>query len=521
VAKSPSVIRTRIASGDLAIPLDRRRSWLGRQLGTLALAHVQTGNAGAALRAAVWHNAALKLGLSLPLFAVHDVGLLLTTPPGAFSIGPRPLLDQLPLPPESRGLLAGYRALLETIAESEVVQKAASWRLRDEMIAVLLGRVLGEPTQRFADRARAIGVAPLPLDPTIYQEDDAEVARHFADFDATPLLAFVRQLVDSRLEIYTAVERVDLDTLRLLGLLGDGAATALDLVDLYGAFGSAEANDAVNFSLELLPSVLETKRASGVQTFAVDGYASIERKGSPDSILLTEFAWDDPVFERKVIDQELYYYGRERQREEQRRLQYLLVDSSPSMRGTRAVFARGLALALGKKLALQGDEVWLRFFDSRLHDVRHLSGGDFAVPYVLGFRSERGRNYGRVFRQFLVELTRLRQSESRRIVVYVITHGQCHLPPDVVEKLAQQAFLYGVFILPSSEVRLDYLPLLHRHQVVDAAALGSREGRKSRALDIIADTAADAAPAARPRPAADGAAPTTGGARGEPGKGLA
>ena len=30
---------------------------------------------------------------------------------------------------------------------------------------------------------------------------------------------------------------------------------------------------------ELLPSVLETKRAAGAQTFAVDGYASIERRG--------------------------------------------------------------------------------------------------------------------------------------------------------------------------------------------------------------------------------------------------
>ena len=50
-------------------------------------------------------------------------------------------------------------------------------------------------------------------------------------------------------------------------------AAAIDLVDLFGVFQSAEANDVVNFSLELLPSVLETKRASGVQTFAVDGYA--------------------------------------------------------------------------------------------------------------------------------------------------------------------------------------------------------------------------------------------------------
>ena len=39
------------------------------------------------------------------------------------------------------------------------------------------------------------------------------------------------------------------------------------------------------------------------------------------------------------------------------------------MRGQRQVFARGLALALIKKLTLEGDEIWVRFFDSRLHET--------------------------------------------------------------------------------------------------------------------------------------------------------
>src|SRR5207249_8214455 len=184
-------------------------------------------------------------------------------------------------------------------------------------------------------------------------------------------------------------EQIDLDTLRLLGVFSGSAAASLDLVDLYGVFQSAEANDVVNFSLELLPSVLETKRASGVQTFAVDGYASIERRGNLDSLMLTEFAYDEDLFERKVIDDELYYYGHEKQREEQRRLQYLLVDSSPSMRGVRQVFARGLALTLAKKLTLAGDEVWLRFFDSVLHDTQKVTQSDFAAPYLLCFKSDR------------------------------------------------------------------------------------------------------------------------------------
>src|SRR5262249_22286997 len=160
----------------------------------------------------------LRLGMSLPLFAVHDVGLLLTAPPGSFTIGPRPLLDSLPLPTEARALLAGYRRLLESIADSEVMQKASSWRLRDEAISVLLGRILGEPYHRFTDRGKGVGAEALPLDPTIYQDittsdvgggggtgrDDvgagSDIARHFADFDSAPLFAFVRFLVDNRLE---------------------------------------------------------------------------------------------------------------------------------------------------------------------------------------------------------------------------------------------------------------------------------------------------------------------------------
>ena len=486
-----------------AAPTDRRHSWLGRQLGTLAIAQVQAPGSPATLRAAAWHNGVLRLGLPLPLFVVQDLGLLLTAAPGGYTIAPRPLVDARDLPPEARALLGAYRQLLASIAESELMQKAPSWRLRDEVIAVLIARIVGEPASRHGQRVKTVGAEPLPLDALAYPRletgEETEVARHFADFDPAPLFGFVRLLCESRLEILTSVERIDIDTLRLMGLLGGGGGGApVDLVDLYGAFQSVDGRDVADFSLDLLPSVLETRRASGVQTFAVDGYASIERRGSLDSLLLTEFAWDQEVFERKAIDQELYYYGRERQREDQRQLQYLLIDSSPSMRGTRSVFARGLALAMAKKLALSGDEVWMRFFDSRLHEVRRVSGSDFSVPYLLGFKSERGRNYGRVFRQLLVELDRLRRDDGRRIALYLITHGQCHLPVELVEQLADRALLYGVFILPSSALRLSYLPLLSRYQVVEAAALGSREGRRTRALDILDDVEEARRPAARP-----------------------
>jgi hypothetical protein len=158
------------------------------------------------------------------------------------------------------------------------------------------------------------------------------------------------------------------------------------------------------------------------------------------------------------------------------------------MRGKRQVFARGLALTLVKKLSLEGDEVWLRFFDSRLHElVKVARGGAFPVPYLLSFRSERGRNYSKVFRQLFLELSRLRNEQRRRVIVYIITHGQCHIPSELVATMAQQAFLYGIIILPSSEITQEFLPLMQRSQIVEQTALASRAGRRDRALDIVDD----------------------------------
>ncbi|MGZ3439080.1 MAG: hypothetical protein ACXVDD_06180, partial [Polyangia bacterium] len=155
--------------------------------------------------------------------------------------------------------------------------------------------------------------------------------------------------------------------------------------------------------------------------------------------------------------------------------------------GVRQVFARGLALTLAKKLALEGDEVWLRFFDSRLYDTQKVVSGDLAAPYLLCFKSERGRNYAKVFRQFALELQRLRREDRRQLVVYILTHGQCHIPVEVVQQMRREAYLYGIFILPSSDVSLEYLDLLHRHQIVDDQTLQSRNRRRDKALEIVND----------------------------------
>src|SRR5258706_904584 len=470
----------------------------------MVLWHIQPDTPMALVRAAAWANSLSRMGVHLPLFVIHDIGVMLSMPRGAggYTLRPREAqLARINIPAGAKPQLEQYRRLLDNIASSEVTERFAGLRLRDEMVAVLLSRILGDTYNRWRDRSKAAGAEALPLDLGILGEVD--YADHFRDFDPRAMWGFLEHLVAQSMHIYTQVELIDLDTVRLLGLFKEDSASgsealggAIDLVDLFTALGSPEANDVANFSLDLLPSVLETRRTTGAETFSVDGYASVERKGNIDSLVLSELAYDREIFEQKVVDNELLYYGRDKQHDDERRLQYLMIDCSASMRGQRQVFARGLALALIKQLMLEGDEIWVRFFDSRLHEtIKIARSGQVPVPYLLSFRSERGRNYSKIFRQLLVEVTRLRREQKRRVVLYIITHGQCHIEPELVTALKQQAFLYGVVCLPSSDQLPDFVPLLDRSQIVHADALSSRAERQRRALDIVGDAARAQRPA--------------------------
>lgn len=513
------------------------------QLATLVLCHVRTGRAASFARAAAWHNWLLRLGVELPLFFLHDLGQLWALAPserrwaGAevaarlrfigerehlWPASPRPrspaetatlrrqLAQLLELGPR-------YQALLESLQGSEVVGKTAALRLHDELLAGLLGRLLGELSQRWAERtaarllaaqreggaaaepARTTGGSDLPLDPTAYPAADAAQATDLDLSAAVDFLSFVTS--DGQpWHLATCVEQVDLATLRLLSLNGQQGAAgapqgadAADLLDLHGVLWAPEARDIAQFSLDLLPALLETRRASGVQRYPSGGYASVERHGTLDALLLSELLVDDELFLAKLVEGDFYYYGHEAERAEEQRLHHILIDASPSMRGRREVFARGLALGLAKKLGLLGSPVCLRFFDGRLHErwqVERAAELSRVIPQLLGFRSQRGRNYARVFQALHSELAPQKYQPGQKPVLYIITHGQCHIPLPLMQALAQLAVLYGVFILPSGELRLDYLPLLTRCQVVSDASLGAPEERKARALHIIADATA-------------------------------
>lgn len=480
----------------MTIPVSIEQS---REIGGLLLSAVQADNPMLMVRAAQWRNTLAKVGLAVPFWAVHDLGVLLVGTPE--SIERRKGLSGVRLPDEVRKDHDQWIATLRELAESEVTERSRAWRLGDDLIAVVLLRVLGPIYERFLGPGRRPLGVPLPLDPDVYTGLDARLPGLFANANRNGDGAFLAHLAKDSLRLVTAVEQIDLDTLRLLGMFGAeaSAASAFGMLDLLDVLGSPEANDVVNFSLDLLPSVLETKRATGAQTFSVDGYAGLERRGTIDSMVLTELAYDDELFEQRYMENEVFHYAREKHAEEERRLHYLVCDATASMRGQRSVFARGLLLTLIKKLQLRGEDVFFRFFDSRLYDVQQVRSkrrgeAGIDVPYILSFKGEHGRNYAKVFGMMANDLARVAKRERKTPILYMLTHAECHVPLDVIERLRSVAQLYGIFMLPSTgKLDLEYLSRLHTVQVVDEGALVQREARAERAMAIIDDAAGERA----------------------------
>ncbi|MCX4244747.1 vWA domain-containing protein [Paraliomyxa miuraensis] len=448
-----------------------------RQVGTMALSQLDGSGALSLMRAVAWHNALARLGYAVPLVVVHDLGCLVA------GLG-RPASQLRGLGDAEVG--EGWRRLLVELHEAELMRSQAGWKHRDPMVGVVLARILSSIVPQLPEEVRVLRPSLLPTDVVHYTR--VEPTSAFSRYDQSVAQAWLRSLVEHRLLAILEVEQIDLDALRLLGLFrGGDALPGVDLADLYNVIISPSLADVIDFSMELLPSILEVKREAGQQAFSIDGYASIERRGNLDDLVLTQLAYDEEVFEQKLADGELFYFTHEKQHDSERRTHQVLVDGSASMRGVREVFARGLALALCKRLALLGEDVMLRFFDSRLYEGVKVTGtGSAEVPYALQFRAERGRNYARVIRQLNAELGQPRRREGQPLV-YLLTHGECQLPPDDVAHLAARAPIYGVYILPGGPLSLPYLDSLHRIHVIDAEAIshGRRAHKARQILDEV------------------------------------
>jgi hypothetical protein len=159
------------------------------------------------------------------------------------------------------------------------------------------------------------------------------------------------------------------------------------------------------------------------------------------------------------------------------------------MRGDRQTFARGMAIATGKKLLLEGEDVAFRFFDSRLYELHRAKGGQLPTAHVLAFKGERGRNPARVFAELATDLDVQRHRDPRSPVVHLFTHAALYIPREMVQAVRQYAHLSAVFILPSGgKLDLDYLDLLNAHWVVDHATLAHGAARADAAKSILTET---------------------------------
>ena len=253
------------------------------------------------------------------------------------------------------------------------------------------------------------------------------------------------------------------------------------------------AGQIADFSLQLLPSLLETKRAAAVQRFAVDGYASVERRGSVDALLPSELAHDPDTFAQRALGDELLYYGHERPHEGHKRSHGILIDASASMRGAREVVARGLGLALARKLALLGGEVWLSFFDSRLHRrVEAAALGGRELPYLLCFRSEQGRNYGRVFGELRDELARPGDEAAGRAGGHHLHHPRRvpHPAAPSCRRCGARRRCTASSCCPRSRWISSTCRCCRGHQVISAESIAQPAERRRRALDVVSDVVA-------------------------------
>ncbi|MCC6898821.1 MAG: hypothetical protein IT377_07585 [Polyangiaceae bacterium] len=269
-------------------------------LGSLALSVVRPHSPTLALRALRWHRDLERLGVRVPLFIAHDFGLLLGCPGEQLEIqvrvDPSVLVAATGAPP---AVFTHYRRVIEEVAASETARRSRSLRMTDDMLAVLLARVLGSTALR-------IQIAPpypvaVPLDATLVEGIDGQLAGLLGQVRRGFEIDALNKLVEARLYVLTLVDALDLDTLQLFGMLGgDASQGALAQVDLLGVLGAPEANDVVDFSLEILPSVLESKARPAASTHAAFGYSGLARKGSIDGLVLTELAWDGDELMRRM-----------------------------------------------------------------------------------------------------------------------------------------------------------------------------------------------------------------------------
>jgi len=434
----------------VAIALDSAEDLVRFHLGSMVYSCVQP-HEPPVQRVLRWHRACAGLGAIIPLFLVHDLGMLFAYPPGEYRIEPFPALPT--------GVEVGrWRVLLEEAAKLPAVARMRSWGLNDRTVGVVTARVLQEAASRLGGLTDATGLAEgdaaleraLPgavlSAPEIlraWRTGAAPVAEALAE----PVLAAIRRgLAQRKLEEVQFVE--------LFGG-GDGGLDPQSLVDLVEFAGLSDQLEGVIEDLMcLVPSILSTGRWKNEQYYPIAGISGIASRGSLDSIVPSEYALPREAFYHRYFNGGLTYFGRERPRENQRNLLWLVSNTGFSMAGDPEILTRVLGIALAKKMALKGCEFSYSTFDEALSPVLPLaSPADFR--YFLTYRSDRPTKERQVLEQLGHTLVRLRQSYDR-ITVLLITHLHfCDCDDrhsELLEEMKRHARLTGILIGADVEI---------------------------------------------------------------------
>ena len=408
-------LRPEHAPTPMLIPSDHPPS-LQVQLRTLPYAHVW-GAEVPAERLSGWLRGAAAAGWSLPLALAHDLGGLFTQHAPHIQ---RP--SWLPYDLDT----TAYQSCLERLAAHPLVRDVARWPSppSEAVIGVILARLVeglelpaeyaipcGPQGVRFLRHlaAQLAGQAP---------EDIWQATRPERRPDWNQLLPPAKL---ARLESNLAgLDRGELHFLAQYGPPLGGAPDPRDLLDMLALTGLPPAvRQALAQTLKLLPRLAEVRMTGGAQTYPEGGYQGLARKGSLDSLLPSELAYDEDIFLHRVLNHEALYYGRERVRDARRELAYIVAQSG-GLGGDGELLMRTLLLALGQALGQRGYEVQYSFAGRELSAPRPL-GKPGEVARILYYR-EAGGEAGctEILGDVLVQLRRWREPYRSRQVVWVL-----------------------------------------------------------------------------------------------------
>src|ERR1700733_3449578 len=157
-----------------------------------------------ALRAVRWWRDLARLGVNLPLFAAHDLGLLYAAPRDRLDLTPRTGAEGAPAGPKLQELSAAYRSLILEVAESQAASTARGMKLADDLIVVVLARVLSALVRDTVPPPP--WPATLPLDPELVRDLEPQLPALFAASPRSYEAEFLSVLAGSRLRVLTLVD---------------------------------------------------------------------------------------------------------------------------------------------------------------------------------------------------------------------------------------------------------------------------------------------------------------------------